>query len=57
MPLFLKSFIDDAADCFDNRRDAERVPSAILLLANVQMRDRKEPVGASSFAKNGHEPL
>jgi hypothetical protein len=22
-----------------------------------QMRDRKGPIGASSFAKNGHEPL
>ena len=30
----IKSFIDGAADCFDNTRDAERVPSAILLLAN-----------------------
>ena len=28
-----KSFIDGAADYFDNRRDAERVPSAILLSA------------------------
>ena len=26
------SFIDGSADCFDNRIDAERVPSAILLL-------------------------
>ena len=31
------SFIDGAADCFDNRRDAERVPSAILLLANCSL--------------------
>ena len=30
----LKSFIDGAADCFDNRRAAKIVPSAILLSAN-----------------------
>ena len=33
----LKSVIDGAADCFDNRRDAKRVPSAILLLANFRL--------------------
>ena len=33
----IKSFIDGAADCFDNIRDAERVPSAILLLANCRL--------------------
>ena len=35
--LLVKSFIDGAADCFENRRDAERVPSAILLLANCRL--------------------
>ena len=30
----VSNFIDGAADCFDNRGDAERVPSVILLLAN-----------------------
>ena len=33
----IKSFIDAAADCFDNRRDAKIVPSAILLLANCRL--------------------
>ena len=33
----IKSFIDGAADWFDNRRDVERVPSAILLLANCRL--------------------
>ena len=32
----IKSFIDGAADWFDNRRDVERVPSAILLLGNYR---------------------
>ena len=35
--LELKSFIDGAADCFDNRRDVERVTSPILLLANCRL--------------------
>ena len=30
--LLVKSFIDGAADCFENRRDAESVSFAILLL-------------------------
>jgi hypothetical protein len=32
----VKSFIDNAADCFDNRRGAERVTSTIQLLANCR---------------------
>ena len=32
----LKIFVDGPADCFDNRRDAERVPFVILLLANCR---------------------
>ena len=32
----LNSFVDGASDCCDNGRDAERVSSAILLLANFR---------------------
>ena len=34
----VKSVIDGAADCFDNRKDANRVTSAILLLANCRLK-------------------
>ena len=37
----VKSFIDGAADCFDNSRDAKRVSSAILLLVNCNLCSNK----------------
>ena len=50
--MALKSLIDGAAECFHNRRDAERVPylQFIQLISNIKKL-------TESIAKTGNEPL